>query len=115
MNKEKRRYRRSRHRRYTSRTSRPRNETQICNTMLATCTILTTDANDLAREVHDRMPVILAGADALAWIDPAVEDAQALTALLRPFDAAKMTAYPVDAKVGNVRNNSPDNIRELAA
>jgi putative SOS response-associated peptidase YedK len=80
-----------------------------------TCAILTTDANDLAREVHDRMPVILTGADALAWIDPAVDDAKTLTALLRPFDAAKMTAYPVDAKVGNVRNNSPDNIKELAA
>jgi putative SOS response-associated peptidase YedK len=80
-----------------------------------TCAILTTDANDLARDVHDRMPVILTGADALAWIDPGIEDVDKLTALLRPFDAAKMMAYSVDPKVGNVRNNSPDNIKEMAA
>jgi hypothetical protein len=28
---------------------------------------------------------------------------------------AKRTAYPVDPKVGHVKHNSPDNIRELAA
>src|ERR1043166_8740674 len=32
--------------------------------------ILTTDANDLTKEVHNRMPVILAGDDAVAWVEP---------------------------------------------
>ena len=27
--------------------------------------------------------------------------------LLRPYEAEKMTAHPVDPRVGNVRNNEP--------
>lgn len=72
-----------------------------------TCAILTTDANSLAKEVHSRMPCILDGADALAWVDPdiAPED---LVSLLRPFPGEKMETYAVDSRVGNVRNNSPE-------
>jgi putative SOS response-associated peptidase YedK len=53
---------------------------------LETCTIITTDANELASAVHDRMPVILSGTDALAWIDPGADPA-ALAQLLRPFSS----------------------------
>src|SRR5262249_33099246 len=35
------------------------------------CTILTTEANALARPVHDRMPVIVDPADFGQWLDPA--------------------------------------------
>lgn len=59
-----------------------------------TCAILTTDANELARAVHDRMPVILNGPDALAWVDPSTP-ADRLVHLLRPFPAEAMTAHPV--------------------
>ncbi len=74
---------------------------------IESCTILTTDANDLAKAVHDRMPVILAGEDALAWLDPAVDDPAKLTSLLLPFAPEKMTCYPVDVLVNSVKNNSP--------
>ena len=36
-----------------------------------TCTILTTEPNELARPIHDRMPVILAPGDYARWLDPA--------------------------------------------
>jgi putative SOS response-associated peptidase YedK len=72
---------------------------------LETCAILTTDANELAKEVHDRMPVILTGDDALAWLDPAT-DPSALGELLRPFPAKEMICNPVSVAVGNVRNNN---------
>ena len=80
---------------------------------LETCTILTTDANELASAVHDRMPVILSGAD--AWhgstrprtLPPWVQ-------LLRPFPSYGMTAYPVDARVGSVKNNFADLIQPLS-
>ena len=75
---------------------------------LETCAILTTNANDMAKEVHNRMPVILTGDEALAWIDPSIDDAEKLKELLHPFSPAKMTCYAVDAMVGNVRNNSPE-------
>lgn len=80
---------------------------------IETCAILTTDANELAAPVHDRMPVILTGDEALAWIDPAIDDKEKLTSLLRPFERAQMKAFAVDAMVGNVRNNSPACIAPL--
>ena len=75
---------------------------------LDTFTILTTDANDLIRPLHDRMPVILAPADFDLWLDPAVEDRERLEPLLAPFDSEQMETYPVSRAV-----NSPAN--DLAA
>jgi putative SOS response-associated peptidase YedK len=75
-----------------------------------TCAILTTDANNLTKEIHNFMPVLLAGADALAWIE-AGDDKEKLKELLRPFAPDKLTFYAVDAMVGNVRNNSPECIK----
>jgi putative SOS response-associated peptidase YedK len=55
--------------------------------------------------IHDRMPVMLRGAEAEAWLDPAVEEPRALAELLRPFPAELMTCYPVGQGVGSVKNN----------
>jgi putative SOS response-associated peptidase YedK len=64
---------------------------------------ITTEANELSRPIHDRMPVILRGADADAWLDPA--DAKALVPLLRPFPAGEMGASPVSSRVNKVSEN----------
>ena len=72
-----------------------------------TCTILTTEPNELARPIHDRMPVILAPADYALWLDPALEVAAELRPLLRPFPAAAMTAYPVSTRVNNPAFDDP--------
>jgi putative SOS response-associated peptidase YedK len=40
------------------------------------CTILTTDANELVGSIHDRMPVILDPGDYGLWLDPEVQDAK---------------------------------------
>ena len=72
-----------------------------------TCTILTTEPNQVARPIHDRMPVILAPADYALWLDPALELAAELRALLRPFPAAAMTAYPVSTRVNNPAFDDP--------
>jgi putative SOS response-associated peptidase YedK len=82
---------------------------------LQTCTILTTDANDLTKAIHDRMPVILTGDEALAWIDPGVDDTDKLKGMLQPYSPDKMTYHAVDPLVGNVKNNSPDCIKPTAA
>ncbi len=79
-----------------------------------TCAILTTDANELTKAVHNRMPVILAGDDALSWIEPD-DDKDRLNALLRPFSPDKLAYHAVDAMVGNVRNNSADCIKPIAS
>jgi putative SOS response-associated peptidase YedK len=70
------------------------------------CTILTAAANDLARPVHDRMPVIMDPADFGQWLDP-TEKPGPLQALLRPYPAEEMEAYPVTTFVNNPRHEGP--------
>ncbi|HLI11140.1 MAG TPA: SOS response-associated peptidase [Alphaproteobacteria bacterium] len=69
---------------------------------IESCTIVTTEANELLRPIHHRMPVILSAADYAAWLDPATPVAEAL-ALLRPYPASAMMVQPVSARVNDVR------------
>jgi len=78
-----------------------------------TCTILTTEANQLARKIHDRMPVILTPDDYAAWLgeDPQREPSD----LLRPYPSEAMKAYRVGFVVSNSRNDVPECIEPVAA
>ena len=71
---------------------------------LKTCTIITTEANPLAAEIHDRMPVILHESDYGTWLDGVAEDAQEL---LKPYDDP-MTAHEVSTFVNNSRHEGPE-------
>ncbi|QTH41828.1 SOS response-associated peptidase [Cohnella sp. LGH] len=82
---------------------------------LSTCTIITTSPNSLMADIHDRMPVILHPEDEAFWLDRSNSDTKALTALLKPYPADKMRAYPVSPIVGNVKNDSEECIAEQAA
>jgi putative SOS response-associated peptidase YedK len=81
---------------------------------LETCTLLTTDANDLIRPLHDRMPVIIAANAYDAWLDPATEDPRQLAALLVPYPSDAMEAYPVGGLVNNPKNDSAGCIEPAA-
>jgi putative SOS response-associated peptidase YedK len=72
---------------------------------LESCTILTTEPNELCATVHDRMPVILGPADYDQWLDHSVTDAAKLQPLLDAYPASEMVAEPVSTHVNNVRNN----------
>jgi putative SOS response-associated peptidase YedK len=72
-----------------------------------TCTILTTEPNDVTRPVHDRMPVILSPDGVARWLDPRPGDAVRLRPLLVPYPAAAMTARPVSTAVNNARFDDP--------
>jgi putative SOS response-associated peptidase YedK len=77
-------------------------------TVLKSFAIITTTANDLLALLHRRMPVLLGPDRWAAWLgDKSVDDA-GLKAMLRPYPGAGMACWPVDRKVGNVRNDSPD-------
>jgi putative SOS response-associated peptidase YedK len=80
---------------------------------IVTCTVLTCEPNKSVGEVHDRMPVILAEADWPKWLgeEPATE--QELLALLKPCPDEALKIWPVDNKVGNVRNTGPQLIRPI--
>jgi len=80
---------------------------------LETFTILTTDPNELMEPVHNRMPVILEPRDYGRWLGvDSSEVARPPVELLRPFSAEKMMAWPVSARVGNVRNNDAQLLEE---
>ena len=74
---------------------------------LESCTIVTTSANALSANVHDRMPVILDEADYDLWLDPAMNDKERLRPLLAPCPAKLMKAEPVNTRVNSVRNDDP--------
>ncbi len=78
-----------------------------------TCTVITTNANKLLAPVHDRMPVIIHKKDEDLWLDPANQDKQFLTSLLRPYAHEEMKFYHVSALVNSPSNNSPDCIRPV--
>jgi putative SOS response-associated peptidase YedK len=76
-------------------------------------TILTTAANDLLRNVHDRMPVILHPADYERWLDPDNQTGKNLDKLLCPFPAEEMQSFPVSTHVNNPRNDDPRCVEPL--
>lgn len=82
---------------------------------ICTSTIITTDANDLLRPVHDRMPVIATPDTYELWLDPAVQDPRRLLAVLKPFPPEDLEYFDVSPRVNSPSNNSPDNIVPLAA
>jgi putative SOS response-associated peptidase YedK len=78
-----------------------------------TCTILTTGANALVGEIHERMPVIVAPDAYDVWLDPASERDE-LTGLLAPYPEDEMEAYPVSRFVNSPSNNDPRCIEPAA-
>jgi putative SOS response-associated peptidase YedK len=60
------------------------------------CTLITTQPNEVVARVHDRMPVVLPDSDAeAAWLDPAT-DAEDAVELCVPFPAERMESAPAN-------------------
>ena len=78
------------------------------------CTIIVTEANELVRPIHDRMPVILPPESHTAWLDPDQRDPARLLPLLRPYPAQAMAAWRVSRRVNNPRHDGPDLIERAA-
>ncbi len=75
-------------------------------TPIDTFTIVTTAANALLRPLHPRMPVILAGTDLDAWLDPET-DAARVAAALAGVPAAALRYAPVSKRVNAARADGP--------
>ncbi|PYZ91687.1 hypothetical protein CR194_18850 [Salipaludibacillus keqinensis] len=78
------------------------------------CTIITTEANELMNEIHHRMPVIINPKDEVAWLDPMQSNTNELQHLLRPYPAGDMQAYPVSSAVSSPKNNDPELIKPIS-
>ncbi len=70
---------------------------------LLNCTIITTEANRLLREIHPRMPVILDSADYGQWLD--VDSTAPVQSLLRPAPDYRLMTYPISTRINNGRND----------
>jgi len=79
---------------------------------LRSFTIITTDANDLLKPVHDRMPVILLKEDEDKWLDPSLKDPAKLTSLLKSYPSDRMETYDVSTIVNSPMNDRPECIQE---
>jgi len=68
-------------------------------------TIITTVANKLIADIHERMPLIIDKADFGIWLDPANQDTGQLNSLLIPNEIASLQMYPVSSEVNNPRHD----------
>ena len=65
---------------------------------------MTTEANEVLRPVHDRMPVILHKEDYELWLNEDLRKQELVKSLLQPYPASEMLSYPVSTAI-----NSPHN------
>jgi putative SOS response-associated peptidase YedK len=78
-------------------------------------TIVTTTPNELCAPIHNRMPVILPPETWPAWLGEESTEPPQLQAMLAPYPAEGMRCWPVDKRVGNVKNNDASLIEGIAA
>jgi putative SOS response-associated peptidase YedK len=74
--------------------------------------ILTTEANRLVAQIHNRMPVILSPEDEATWLNPEATPAQA-QACLKPLPAHLLRIAAVSPKVNSPTNNSPELLQHV--
>ena len=75
--------------------------------------IITTEANEKIKPIHERMPVILPPYAWPQWTDASMEDSAELESMLKAFDGGRMDACEVSSVVNSPSNDSPDCIAPL--
>ncbi|WP_162427264.1 SOS response-associated peptidase [Pontibacter pudoricolor] len=80
--------------------------------VLHTYTIITTEANELVKPIHDRMPVILSPEAEELWLD-SHETQEDLLTLLKPYKTDTMKAYPISPLINSPLNNVPEVLNSL--
>lgn len=78
------------------------------------CTILTTEANEVLRPMHDRMPVILHPEDYGLWLEADARKLDLVKEMLRPYPAGEMIGHPVGSAINNPRNQGAELIERTA-
>ncbi|MFZ1010768.1 MAG: SOS response-associated peptidase family protein [Candidatus Sulfotelmatobacter sp.] len=80
---------------------------------MKSCSILTTTPNNVASGVHDRMPAILDPNGYDLWLDPGMTKVEAVSDLLKPYDARLMRCYPVSTRINHVANDDEECTRPV--
>jgi putative SOS response-associated peptidase YedK len=71
---------------------------------LRSCTLITTEANELMKDIHDRMPAIVRPERYRDWLEGGEIDAARAQEMLRPYPAEAMEAREVSTYVNSARN-----------
>lgn len=77
-----------------------------------TFSIITTTANSMTKNIHDRMPCILDKKKIKMWLDTNIPE-PAATQLLKPYPNAEMKLYEVSSIVNSPKNNIPQIIQPV--
>jgi putative SOS response-associated peptidase YedK len=76
--------------------------------------ILTTPANALLSPLCERMPVIIMPEDWDRWLGQEPLETAGLQTLLQPCPDAELTVWPIDRRVGNMKNDDPGILDRIA-
>jgi putative SOS response-associated peptidase YedK len=82
---------------------------------IRTFAIITTTANELCAELHNRMPVVLKPDVWPAWLGEGPATVNDLKHMLAPYPSHGMSPWPVSTRLGDVKNNDPSLIEPIAA
>jgi putative SOS response-associated peptidase YedK len=80
---------------------------------IRTFAVITTPANELVAEIHDRMPLILVRTDYIRWLSDYPDPRE----LMQPFPSEPMRMWPISTRVNKPENDDPSIVEptELAA
>ena len=74
------------------------------------CTIITTEPNEMMAKLHNRMPVILPPDTYTLWLSKDEQPREILDPLLTPYPESEMQHYPVSTLVNSPANDVPEAI-----
>jgi putative SOS response-associated peptidase YedK len=77
------------------------------------CTIITTEASDSVKDVHNRMPLILKPEVYSEWLDPENKELGIIEEVMKNGCVKELKRYPVSKLVNHVGNNSKECMEPL--
>jgi putative SOS response-associated peptidase YedK len=77
------------------------------------CTIITLEASESVRDIHNRMPLILKPEAFDEWLDPGNKESAKIEELLRTKFVRELKSYPVSKLINRVENNSKECMEPL--
>ncbi|MBN2297587.1 MAG: SOS response-associated peptidase [Deltaproteobacteria bacterium] len=83
-------------------------------TNVVSSTIITTSPNDLIKDIHNRMPVILDPHDYQTWLSMENLPDNVLMACLKTYPSEKMDSYEISRMVNSPANDNPEIIQPYA-
>lgn len=77
------------------------------DTLVESCTIITTPSAPITAHIHDRMPAILAFDDSMEWLRADAGE-KTLLNLLRPYTGDELESFEVSRAVNTPANDTPE-------